>query len=458
MIGGTIQNYRIVRELGAGAMGAVYEGVDTLVERPVAIKMLRAEIAKQPELIERFRGEAIALGRLLHPNIAMLYNFFREGEDYYMVMEMVSGQSLEKIIEQAGRLALPDAAHLMGQVLDGLGYAHSMSILHRDVKPANILVTGDGRVKVTDFGIARVLGSSRMTRSGRIIGTLEYIAPERIKGDESDLRSDLYSAGIVLYEMITGKLPFAGTTDYDLIKAQLEQEPPTLSTVLQTQIPEEWENVVRCAMAKSPNERFQNAQAFHNALPRVASPQAAQASVSARVKATRMATVAEEQAPEAAAAPMAEAASAPVPPTVQAATASTTTAPPKKRPAALWIAIAAVIVIVLAVVGVVLARKGGGGTQPAANPTPVVVTPPQPVQPQPTPQDESWKKNPGAITIGTNPSKGSQGPAAGTSKKQQTEAERRKAALRALGGDDTGTGKTDKNDTKRKDALRALDH
>jgi len=266
MIGSTVQKYRIVRELGAGAMGAVYEAVDTLTERPVAMKVLRAELARQPELIERFRSEAVTLARLNHPNIALLYDFFLEGGDYYMAMEFVRGKSLEKMIQQERCLDANLAGSIMRQTLDGLGHAHSMGVLHRDIKPGNIIVTEDMRVKVADFGIARVLGSSRMTRTGRIIGTLEYISPERIQGDEADPRSDLYAAGVVLYEMLTGRLPFTGTTDFELIKAHMEQQPPPLGQVLGSNAVANWDAIIARAMAKSPAERFQTADEFSQAL------------------------------------------------------------------------------------------------------------------------------------------------------------------------------------------------
>jgi serine/threonine-protein kinase len=223
MIGDIIGNYRIVRELGQGGMGAVYEGIDIMVERPVAIKMLKAELAGNPDVIERFRVEAVTLARLNHPCIATLYSFFREGENYYMVMEFVRGETLEDLIRRSGRLAAEYAADILAQTLDGMAHAHAMGVLHRDIKPANIMITGEGRVKVTDFGIARVLGSSRMTRDGRIIGTLEYLAPERIRGEEADVRSDLYSVGVVMYEAISGRLPFTADTDYDLMQAHLNQ-------------------------------------------------------------------------------------------------------------------------------------------------------------------------------------------------------------------------------------------
>jgi serine/threonine-protein kinase len=265
MIGQNVGSYRIVRELGAGAMGAVYEGVDLMLERPVAIKMLRAEIARQPELIERFRVEAVTLARLNHPNIATLYAFFRERDEYYMVMEFVRGQTLERLIQISGRLAPGQAGDILRQTLDGMAHAHALGILHRDIKPANIMVTPEGTVKVTDFGIARLLGSSRMTREGRIIGTLEYIAPERIRGEEADIRSDLYSAGVVLYEGLAGRLPFVSDTDFALIEAHLKQAPPALRE-LSVDCPPALEAAVRRALAKSPADRYPSAEEFGGAL------------------------------------------------------------------------------------------------------------------------------------------------------------------------------------------------
>jgi serine/threonine-protein kinase len=262
VIGNTVGSYRIVQELGTGAMGTVYEAVDTLVGRLVAIKALRAELAKQPDLVDRFRSEAMTLARFNHPNIALLYNFFQQDGDYYMAMEFVRGRSLESLIRDSHGLEPGLAARLMSQALDGVAHAHRMGVLHRDIKPANILVTGDGLVKVTDFGIARVLSSSRTTCHGRIIGTLEYMAPERIRGDEADLRSDLYSAGVVLYEMLTGQLPFTAQTDFELLKAHLEQEPPALREVSGHMLPEEWNALIQRAMAKAPEKRFQSAEDF----------------------------------------------------------------------------------------------------------------------------------------------------------------------------------------------------
>jgi len=446
VIGSTIQHYQILRELGSGATGAVYEAADTLLERTVAIKALRAEIARQPELMERFRNEAITLARLNHPNIALLYNFFREGEDYYMVMEFVSGQPLENILRNAGRLDPASASRIMSHTLEGIAHAHSMGVLHRDIKPANILVTGDGRVKVTDFGIARVLGSSRMTRHGRIIGTLEYIAPERIRGDEADPRSDLYSAGVVLYEMLAGRLPFTGGTDYELIKAHLEEKPASLSTVLKGTIPDKWDGIVQRAMAKSADDRFQSAQEFLYALP--AAAMAAAVGGTMKVPLIKSVRVNAE--------PLRKADRSPKVPVG-------TSARNRKLPI-FWITAASAALLLFVAVLVVVMRLNRHESAPTeAKPTPAVEVAPPPSEPPVQMEEGQIQRNiPAAPTVlldrdGTaevlvkKPGR--------DSKYAVTQEEKRKEALRALeaGAADAEEAKP-KKDSKRSDALRMLEH
>jgi serine/threonine-protein kinase len=265
MTGRIIGNYRITRQLGAGGMGAVFEAVDTMVDRRVAIKMLHSEIASRPDLIERFRVEAATLAKLNHPCTATLFSFFRDGENYYMVMEFVPGRTLDQILKTSGRLPVATARSVIRQVLEGVAHAHRMGVLHRDIKPANIMISDDGHVKVTDFGIARVLGSSRLTRVGSVIGTLEYLAPERIRFEEADHRSDLYSTGVVLFEALTGRAPFLGGSDRETLQAHLEQPPPSLRS-LGVDCPPELEAVVARALAKKADDRFQSAEEFQHAL------------------------------------------------------------------------------------------------------------------------------------------------------------------------------------------------
>ena len=265
MIGKVVGNYRVTERIGEGGMGAVYKGVDLMLEREVAIKALRPELARQPELLARFRTEAVTLAKLSHPNIATLYSFFCQDDEFYMVLEFVRGETLDTIIQSSGSMTSDKVIPIFSQALAGIEQAHNLGIIHRDIKPANIMVTPTGMVKVMDFGIARVLGSNRLTRTGYAIGTLQYMSPEQIRGEETDTRADIYSLGALLYEMLTGNVPFNAQTEYDLMKAQVEQTPIPPSK-LAPHIPRKVEEVVMRSLAKAPIYRFQTVAEFHHAL------------------------------------------------------------------------------------------------------------------------------------------------------------------------------------------------
>ncbi|MBI3653599.1 MAG: serine/threonine protein kinase [Acidobacteria bacterium] len=265
MIGKIIGTYKITDKIGEGGMGAVFKGVDTMLEREVAIKMLRPDFTRDAEIVERFRAEAITLAKLNHPNIATLHNFFRHEEDFFMVMEFVRGNTLESLIKQHGAFAVERAVLLFGQALEGIGHAHTMGIIHRDIKPANMMLTEKGSLKVMDFGIARVLGTTRMTRQGMIIGTVDYMAPEQIKGQDSDSRTDIYSLGILLYEMLTGRVPFASDSEYGMMMAQINEAPPPPRTIA-PHLPLHIEQAVMRSLAKNPTARFQSVGEFRMAL------------------------------------------------------------------------------------------------------------------------------------------------------------------------------------------------
>lgn len=228
MIGREIGNYRITQRLGRGGVGEVFAGMDLMLNRPVAIKALRAEFGRDPAVVARFRLEAESLARLNHPNITTLYSLQRHGDELFMIMELVRGQTLEALLADRGRLSEREALAVTAQALDGLGYAHEAGVIHRDIKTGNLMVGPAGLLKIMDFGIARVRGSGRLTRQGQVVGTLAYMSPEQVRGEEGDERSDLYSLAIVLYEALSGDPPFVSDSEYALIWAQVEADPPRL--------------------------------------------------------------------------------------------------------------------------------------------------------------------------------------------------------------------------------------
>jgi serine/threonine protein kinase len=265
MIGNVVGPYKITEKIGEGGMGSVFKGIDTMLEREVAIKMLRPELARQPDVLERFRTEAITLAKLNHPNIATLYSFLRNNDDYFMIMEYVRGNTLETVLTNFGAIAYERAIPLFCQALEGINHAHKQGIVHRDLKPANVMVMDNNAVKVMDFGIARVLGTARMTRQGNVVGTVEYMSPEQIRGEDSDSRSDIYSLGILLYEMLTGRVPFNSTSEYEIMKLQIEEAPPP-PTLFSAHLPLPIEQAIMRSLAKKAAARYQTAGEFRAAL------------------------------------------------------------------------------------------------------------------------------------------------------------------------------------------------
>ena len=263
-IGPQLGKYRIVARLGSGGMGTVYRAQDDLIDRTVAIKLLRPELATDAQLLDRFRSEAVALARLSHANIAGLIGFEREAQATYMVMEFLPGETLEARLTR-GALPWPEAVRIAGAVLDGLEHAHGMGVVHRDIKPANVMLGPAGSIKVMDFGIARLSGQHRQTRAGHAVGTPVYMAPEQLRGEDVDGRTDLYAVGGMLFEMLTGRVAFEATSDYDLMMQQLNATPPAPSSVLSS-VPGALDTIVAQAMAKHPRERFASAAAMRDAL------------------------------------------------------------------------------------------------------------------------------------------------------------------------------------------------
>ncbi|NOT37387.1 MAG: protein kinase [Saprospiraceae bacterium] len=217
MLGRKIQNYQIEELLGEGGMGAVYKATDTQLERTVAIKALHTHLTNDPVFLERFKNEARLAAKLSHPTIAQIYNFIHDGDEYFIVMEYIQGTPLDVYLRQNKTIVFNSALQIIHKVLAGLSHAHQKTILHRDIKPGNIMLLPNGDVKLMDFGIAKISGATKLTGIGKIIGTMEYMSPELLKGEEASIQSDLYATGITLYEMITGNMPFKANSEAQLL-------------------------------------------------------------------------------------------------------------------------------------------------------------------------------------------------------------------------------------------------
>ena len=273
--------YEIISEIGQGAMGVVYKATDPLIDRTVAIKTINLGLAQEEkeEYEGRFYQEAKAAGRLSHPNIVTIYDVGKSGEVAYIAMEFLQGRELRDILDDTELLPVAQVLDIVLQVALGLAYAHEHGIVHRDVKPSNIMVIRDGHVKITNFGIARMESASVRTQTGMVLGSPKYMSPEQVMGKLIDQRSDIFSLGVMLYEMLTGKAPFAGENVNAIMYQTLNGIPPPPSTV-NPAVPDMLNFIVAKALAKNLDDRYQNAKdmaddlrACRDALPRsTASP------------------------------------------------------------------------------------------------------------------------------------------------------------------------------------------
>jgi eukaryotic-like serine/threonine-protein kinase len=255
-----IGKYEIQGTLGEGGMGVVYKAFDPAIRRTVAIKTVikaRLEPSASRSALERFRNEAQAAGRLLHPGIVAVYDYGEDNDVAFIVMEYVRGKSLHEHLSNETQYDLSEAWQILGQLLDAVGYSHAHGVVHRDLKPANILINDDGRIKISDFGIAR-MDSNHLTEHGEVVGTLYYMAPEQVRGDRVDHRADLYSVGIICYQLLTGRRPFAGTP-MEVMNQVLDFMPVDPSR-LNPDLPRDLDRIVRKALAKHVEDRFQSAR------------------------------------------------------------------------------------------------------------------------------------------------------------------------------------------------------
>jgi serine/threonine protein kinase len=265
-----ISSYRLEGEIARGGMGIVYRGVHTVFDQVVAIKAIFPELTLNPELRERFMNEARIQHALRHPNIVQLLEFLIEDGKFYIVMEFIDGETLTQRLRSLGRpMPASEAVPIFQHTLEGLGFAHGHGVVHRDIKPSNIMLARDDEPKLTDFGIARALGSAKMTRTGTALGTPAYMSPEQIQGTKLDHRTDIYSMGITLYEMLTGRVPFErpkdSDSDFPILTAHINQTPePPRHWV--AEIPPHLDAAVMKALAKKPEDRFQTCAEFQEAL------------------------------------------------------------------------------------------------------------------------------------------------------------------------------------------------
>ena len=267
MVGNSIGNYKITEEIAHGGMGKVFKAIHNSLERTVAVKMIHPQLLSNKQIVKNFYNEAKIQAKLNHPNIATIYDFFEHENKHYVVMEYVEGESISKIIKHIGAFDIETALSIFKQILNGLMYAHSKNVIHKDIKTSNFLLTPN-TVKIIDFGIAQILDeTSKNSVSELLIGTPKYMSPEQILGEKIDQRTDIYSLGIVLYEFLTGKLPFNINTDSDL-ESQIKNldTKPLSITKINPRTPKEIEDIIFKAIQRSPDKRFQTIEDFLNAL------------------------------------------------------------------------------------------------------------------------------------------------------------------------------------------------
>jgi eukaryotic-like serine/threonine-protein kinase len=269
MLGKILKNrYKIVKNLGKGGMAIVFEAQDLLLDRKVALKMLRPEFVNDSDFVKKFRHEAKAVARLSHPNVVSIFDIGEDDEKHYLVMEKVEGRTLKDIIEERGKLSITESLDIANQICAALVVAHRNNIIHCDIKPHNVLITPDKQVKVTDFGIARAVTSSTITITDTVMGSAHYFSPEQAQGGEIKIRSDLYSLGIVLYEMLTGEVPFKGDSPISVALKHIQEEAKKPSE-LNKDIPSEVDRLVMKAIAKEPEDRFNSAAEMRESITRV---------------------------------------------------------------------------------------------------------------------------------------------------------------------------------------------
>lgn len=257
--------YQIIKSIGEGGMANVYLAYDTILDRNVAIKLLRGDLAGDEKFVHRFQREALSASSLNHPNIVEVYDVGEENGNYYIVMEYIEGKHLKDLVKKRGKLTVSEVIDIMLQITDGLSVAHDSYIIHRDIKPQNIMILENGLVKITDFGISMAMNATQLTQTNTVMGSVHYLPPEQANGKGSSLQSDIYSMGIVMYELLTGKLPFRGDNAVEIALKHLREPMPDIKEELPN-IPNSISNIILKSTAKNPKNRYSDAREMHDDL------------------------------------------------------------------------------------------------------------------------------------------------------------------------------------------------
>lgn len=257
--------YEIKKLIGEGGMANVYLGYDSILDREVAIKVLRGDLSDDEKFIRRFKREAQSASLLSHPNIVQIYDVGEDEGNFYIVMEYVNGKTLKQLIKRRGHLSIPEVIDITNQLTDGLSHAHDSYIIHRDIKPQNIMILDDGMIKITDFGIAMALNASELTQTNSVMGSVHYLPPEQAAGKGSTIKSDIYSLGILMYEMLAGTMPFRGETAVEIALKHIKEPMPSVRKI-NPKVPQSLENVILKATAKNPKNRYNDVRELYDDL------------------------------------------------------------------------------------------------------------------------------------------------------------------------------------------------
>ena len=257
--------YQIIKSIGEGGMANVYLALDTILERNVAVKVLRGDLANDEKFVRRFQREALSASSLNHLNIVEVYDVGEDSGKYFIVMEYVEGKTLKELIKKRGSLTLPEVIDIMSQLTEGLASAHDAYIIHRDIKPQNILILDNGLVKITDFGIAMAMNSTQLTQTNSVMGSVHYLPPEQANGQGATIKSDIYSLGILMYELLTGAIPFKGDNAVEIALKHMQNKMPSIRSE-NNSVPQSIENIILKATAKNPKNRYNDAREMNEDL------------------------------------------------------------------------------------------------------------------------------------------------------------------------------------------------